>query len=237
MSALRPVSLVVLALASCDPVPVPEAERFPPAQPRTAATFGAAASAPPAATSAPPSPAPPSEAPSATASGTGAAAAPPSPDIFAADGSLLPQTEEEPRTDDPRFEQNVARLWRAIVSGEPDVARSFFFPVEAYERVKAIKDPAKDWRHRLYGNFERDVKDYHRRLGKHRDEAKFLRLDVRNKPEWMKVGREGNLVGYHRVTRSLLYYEDHKGRERELDVTSMISWRGQWFVVHLHGFE
>lgn len=229
-------------VAACDPVPLPNAERFPPSQPRTATTLGPAPPAPVAP--------PPAETSTATAAATATAAPPPAPaatataapvaakgELFDADGKILPQTKDEPSTEDPRFKKNVALLWEAIVKNEPDLAKGFFFPVEAYEQVKAIKEPAKDWKYRLYKNFKRDIKQYHGQLGKNRDEAKFLRLDVRRKPEWMKVGREGNLIGYYRVTRSLLFYEDHKGRERQLDLTSMISWRGQWFVVHLHGYE
>lgn len=230
-------------VAACDPVPLPNAERYPPAQPRTATTLGPAPPAPvappaaetsTAAASATAAQAPPAvSAPSTTATAAPVAKG----ELFDADGKILPQTKDEPSTEDPRFEKNVALLWQAIVKNEPDLAKGFFFPVEAYEQVKAIKEPAKDWKYRLYKNFKRDIKAYHGQLGKDRDKAKFLRLDVRRKPEWMKVGREGNLIGYYRVTRSLLYYEDHKGRERQLDLTSMISWRGQWFVVHLHGYE
>jgi len=28
-----------------------------------------------------------------------------------------------------------------------------------------------------------------------------------------------------------------KGKERSLEVTSLISWRGEWYVVHLTGFK
>jgi len=218
---------LVVTITACDPVPLPDAQRFPPAQPRTAVTLGPA---PPAPTQAPTTT-------TATATATPSASATAPAALFDEDGKILPQTKDEPSTEDPVFERHVALLWEAIVKNEPDLAKSFFFPVEAYEQVKAIKEPAKDWKYRLYKNFERDIKAYHQRLGKHRDEAKFLRLDVRRKPEWMKVGREGNLIGYYRVTRSLLYYEDHEGRELQLDLTSMISWRGQWYIVHLHGYE
>ena len=53
----------------------------------------------------------------------------------------------------------------------------------------------------------------------------------------MKPGSEGNKLGYYRVLRSALVYSDAQGRERELSVTSMISWRGEWYVVHLAGFK
>jgi hypothetical protein len=53
----------------------------------------------------------------------------------------------------------------------------------------------------------------------------------------MKPHSEGNKVGYFRVLRSKLLLGKPDGSELGLEVTSMISWRGEWYVVHLHGFE
>jgi hypothetical protein len=53
----------------------------------------------------------------------------------------------------------------------------------------------------------------------------------------MKPHSEGNRIGYWRSTRNQLSYVDGKGKARTLEVTSLISWRGEWYVVHLHGFE
>jgi hypothetical protein len=131
----------------------------------------------------------------------------------------------------------MKRLWEAIVADDPEKARDFFFPVEAYAQVKAIEKPERDWKYRLYKNFKRDVHNYHKRLGKKRDEARFSSLELRNEPKWMKPGSEGNKIGYWRVTRSYIHYENAEGKKRRFDLTSMISWRGHWYVVHLHGFE
>jgi hypothetical protein len=54
---------------------------------------------------------------------------------------------------------------------------------------------------------------------------------------WMKPGSEGNRVGYFRVLRSRLRLLDAADKERVLRITSMISWRGEWYVVHLDGFD
>ncbi len=53
----------------------------------------------------------------------------------------------------------------------------------------------------------------------------------------MKKHREGNAIGYHRVKRAHLVFRDGAGKERKLEITAMISWRGHWHVVHLHGFK
>ncbi|MBM4360040.1 MAG: hypothetical protein FJ096_18195, partial [Deltaproteobacteria bacterium] len=79
-------------------------------------------------------------------------------------GKLLPQTEEKPSLESPIFKRHVASLVRAIEVDDVELARSFFFPVDAYEVVKGIKEPAKDWNRRLFKAFKRDVHEYHRQL-------------------------------------------------------------------------
>jgi hypothetical protein len=45
-------------------------------------------------------------------------------------------------------------------------------------------------------------------------------------------GEEYNKIGYYRVFGSRLRYEVD-GAAHAIDVKSLISWRGEWFVVHL----
>ncbi|MCA9625944.1 MAG: hypothetical protein KC731_43280, partial [Myxococcales bacterium] len=160
----------------------------------------------------------------------------PDPPLLDDAGEPLPQTEDEPKQD-ALFDQRVQALWAAIVADDASLAKSFFFPVEAYEQVKAIPKPAADWQHRLWAHFERDIHQYHQQLGKDRARTKVVRVEIRNPAEWMAPGREGNKIGYFRTTRAYLHYLDAQGEERRLDLTSMISWRGHWHVVHLHGFR
>jgi hypothetical protein len=126
----------------------------------------------------------------------------------------------------------------AIADDDPSRALPAFFPMVAYQAVKAIERPERDWKQRLIGAFERDIHEYHRALGPEASGATFLGVDV---PEaavkWMKPGKEGNRVGYFRVLRSKLKVGLPGGRERSLEITSLISWRGEWYVVHLSGFD
>lgn len=150
----------------------------------------------------------------------------------------MPQTEERPSLESPLFQLRTKLLLDAIVRDEPALARPFFFPVEAYEQVKAIAKPAQDWRHRLWRNFERDVHEYHAKLGADPQRASLERIEVREQASrWMKPSSEGNRIGYYRVTRSAIVGKTSDGKPLRLELTSMISWRGEWFVVHLHGFR
>ncbi|HMJ11435.1 MAG TPA: hypothetical protein VK524_08500 [Polyangiaceae bacterium] len=161
------------------------------------------------------------------------------PSLFAEDGGALPQTEDRPALNE-RFQARMALLFEAIRADDPARAHSVFFPLLAYRQVKAIADPDRDYQRRLLRAFDRDIHDYHRKLGI-ADAASPARLTGVAVPEaqarWMKPGSEGNKLGYWRVLRSALGVTDGTGTERKLAITSLISWRGEWYVVHLNGFE
>lgn len=171
------------------------------------------------------------------ADATAAAALVP-PALLGPDGKPLPQTDVEPTTSSPWFEAGVRAVFRAIVEDDPAIAEPFFFPLAGYQQVKDVQDPKRDWERRLIAHFRRDVHDYHKRLGKQAAGARFIGLELpKGKTRWMKPHTEGNKLGYFRVTHSRLRYETGDGKPASLEVTSLISWRGEWYLVHLNGFE
>ncbi|GEM_PF-1610303 len=146
----------------------------------------------------------------------------------------LTQTHEKPTSSSEGFLKNAQLLFDAIVVDDVELAMPFFFPKEAYEQVKDIPKPAGDWQRRLKGSFTRDIHAYHRSLGKYRAQTRFLELRVADSlARWVDRGEEVNKLGYYRVLRSVLVYLDKNGRKRELGVLTMISWRGEWYIVHL----
>ncbi len=170
--------------------------------------------------------------PQSSASGAAAtAAAEPSPP--AQDPASLPQTHDVPHAQGAAFEARRDALWDAIVSDDPDRAMPFFFPLAAYRQVKDVTDPAADWKHRLVAAYRRDIHALHARLGTDAGDAKLVGLDI---PEaharWVDPGEEWNKIGYYRVFGTRLRYSAG-GEEHTFDVKSLISWRGEWFVVHL----
>jgi hypothetical protein len=224
-----------LALASCSrstsapPTldPAPSARSQPSSQP--ASPVAASASSPNAPAAAPAS---------LVASSTPAAVSAAPPPLVGSDGVPLPQTENKPSTASALFRENVELVAAAILSGEPAPAHRAFFPLVGYQQVKAIKDPARDYERRLLSAFDRDVREYHRALGKDPSGVTFAGIDVPEaRAEWMKPGREGNKVGYYRVLRSKLRFTLASGKEKSFEITSLISWRGEWYVVHLNGFD
>jgi hypothetical protein len=160
------------------------------------------------------------------------------PALVGPDGKPLPQTEDKPSLRSVSWEKRVKLLFRAIQVDDPSIAAPAFFPVVAYQRVKAIPNPEADWKARLWKAFERDIHDAHKKLGEGASSAALVGLEVyEDKAKWMPPGSEGNKLGYFRVLDSKLRYLDGGGAPKALDVKSLISWRGEWYVVHLAGFK
>jgi len=153
----------------------------------------------------------------------------------AIDPATLPQTHDKPSDDSDAFLARAEALFDAIQNDDPDRAMTAFFPRGAYEQVKAITNPASDWRYRLVANFKRDIHAAHAKLGRKSTAMRFVGFDVGAGARWVEPGEEGNKVGYFRAYGSRLRFSV-EGQDRTVDVTSLISWRGEWYVVHLTGF-
>lgn len=155
----------------------------------------------------------------------------------AVDPATLPQTRDRPAASGPSFDARVAALWSAIVADDPAQAMPFFFPLPAYQQVKDVSDPASDWKHRLVAAYAHDIHALHRRLGDDASRAKLTSMDVPDaRGRWVDPGEEYNKLGYYRVFGSKLRY-DVDGAARSFDVKSLISWRGEWYVVHLSAIQ
>ncbi len=154
------------------------------------------------------------------------------------DPGLLPQTRDKPSSTSAGFQARAATLFRAIAEDDPKIGMAFFFPVTAYAQVKAVQNPQADWKRRLVSAYERDIHALHERLGARAGEAKLLRVEVPERAKWVEPDEEYNKIGYFRVYGTkLVYASGDGGPERTLGVSSLISWRGEWYVVHLTGFK
>jgi hypothetical protein len=174
------------------------------------------------------------EPPVAQASGSSAVASATSePPVPEPDPASLPQTHDVPHAQGAAFDARCQSLWDAIVSDDPDRALPFFFPLGAYRQVKDVPNPAADWNHRLVAAYRRDIHALHARLGADAGDAKLLGFDVPEaRARWVEPGEEWNKIGYYRVFGTKVRYL-LGGQTQTFDVKSLISWRGEWFVVHL----
>jgi len=148
------------------------------------------------------------------------------------DPGTLPQTDEKPTGTGTEFDARMKTLANAIINNTPDSAVSAFFPVTAYKQTKKNTNPAADWTNRLIANFKVDVADANKKLGANAKNAVFTGVTVPNTAVWVKPGEEYNVGPYWRVFKAQMNFTVD-GKNVQIPIESMISWRGQWYVVHL----
>ncbi len=181
---------------------------------------------------------PPAPASARSSSATTSTAAPatrpaaPSPTTTIDPGSL-PQTGTFPAASGPAFGARMAALWSGVVAGSVRPALPAFFPESAYVTVKAESDPAADYTDRLLAEYADDLVAAHALLGADPSAATLVGVDVDQAyGHWVPPGSCFNGVGYFEVPNARVVYTVG-GQTRSFGVASMISWRGQWYVVHL----
>ena len=172
--------------------------------------------------------------PSPTASPSPSPSPSPSVIAIAPPPAGLPQTRELPSASTQVFADEMTDLWTAIVTGNTSVALQSFFPLSAYQQVKAISDPTADWNSRLVGDYVLDIQAAHSFLGASAANAQLVQVIVPSPQDaaWIDPGGCYNKVGYWHVPGSRLVYRVN-GQLRSIGIASLISWRGQWYVVHL----
>jgi hypothetical protein len=165
--------------------------------------------------------------PSPAPATTGTAA--PATTTTTVDPGQLPQTTQKPSGADPQFLARMQLLWQAVVTGQPAVAEPAFFPLAAYLQVKAIADPTHDWMTRLLATYDRDILTLHARIP---PGAQLTGVDVPDaRATWVLPGAEYNKGSYWRVYGTEVRYTAG-GHAATFPIASLISWRGEWYVVH-----
>jgi hypothetical protein len=142
----------------------------------------------------------------------------------------LPQTQAMPQTGSAAFSHVIHDFWLAVTTGDPNYAKPAFFPEKAYGQVKAITDPDSDWQGRLWYDFALDLAAVRQLIGKN---AKLLRIVVPVQyAVWVPPGACYNNVGYWHAPGSRVVYEQG-GVTHSFGIASFISWRGDWYLIHL----
>jgi hypothetical protein len=159
--------------------------------------------------------------------------APPRPSalpVAPANAGTLPQTNALPKATGTAFGNAVHDIWLAVTTGNPAYARPAFFPEKAYEQVKAIADQESDWENRLWYDFTLDLAAVHKLVGKN---ATLTKVTAPAQDEqWIPAGACYNSTGYWHLPGSRLVYRKD-GVTHSFGIASFISWRGDWYVIHL----
>ncbi len=162
-------------------------------------------------------------APSTTAPPTTTTTVPPTT-TTTVDPGTLPQTETFPSASDPQFQSEMAGLWQGIVTGSVTPAMPAFFPESAYVQLKTIGDAQGDWQNRLAAA--------HSLLGSDPSAAQFVGVNVDDDyGHWIPPGVCDNGIGYFEMPNARIVWTLN-GQTSSVGIASMISWRGEWYVVH-----
>jgi hypothetical protein len=135
---------------------------------------------------------------------------------------------------DPQFTADMNALWQGVVQGSVTPALPAFFPRTAYAQLKTgIANPSGDWQNRLVADYALDIDAAHALLGPAPQQATLTSVSV---PEqyghWIRPGVCANGIGYFEVANARVVYQ-LDGQTRSFGIASLISWRGEWYVVHL----
>jgi len=152
------------------------------------------------------------------------------PPTTTVDPGSLPQTQAFPSATDPLFTARMDALWNGVATGSMTPALPAFFPQSAYVALKHEANPAGDYTGRLLADYQLDITAAHGMLGAG---ASLVGVDVDSAyGHWVPPGVCYNDVGYFEVPNARMVYSV-AGQVRSFGIASMISWRGQWYVVHL----
>jgi hypothetical protein len=155
------------------------------------------------------------------------------PTTTTTDPGTLPQTDQLPTTSDPAFAAAMAALWNGVVSGVPATAMPAFFPEGAYVQLKDIAGVSSDYTNRLAYEYGLDVTAAHQLLGADPSDAQFVGVDAdASYAHWVPPGVCDNGVGYYEMPNARVVYSVG-GQTSSFGIASMISWRGEWYVIHL----
>ena len=142
-----------------------------------------------------------------------------------------PRLKRPPPVPPPASASERAKLLvQAIRQSKPELATPFFFPQDAFRRVKAIGNPDRYYR-RLLQLYREDVLELRRGLA-HPDRIEFVSFKLSRSVRWTPKGKESNALPYWDAYGSKVLVRDG-GKTRALRVRVMITWDDEWFVTHL----
>jgi hypothetical protein len=230
--------LVAVALAGCAgptaPPPDPSARAESP--PASAAVAKAASSSPiPSAPAAPPIVnLPDAGDPDAAPAPAETAKTEAPPPTEAAPAPIDPENKTKPPETSEELQARAKALFEAIVKDEPPLGDPFWFPLEPFIPLKDVKGPEKYWKN-LHAAYAADIHKVHKKR-KSWEGARFKDFKIGSIPKWVKPGDEANKIGYYRSFRGKLRYE-LDGETYSIEVHTVISWQGRWYITHLLKFK
>jgi hypothetical protein len=141
-----------------------------------------------------------------------------------------PENRSKPQLASSDLSERAQHLFEAIAQNEPALGDDFFFPRDPFIALKDVRDPAR-YHTELLAVYHRDIRELHASR-KGWTGATFASFELGTPPTWVAPGKEYNKIGYYRTFRGKLRYRIGE-RSTEIDVSTIISWDGRWYVTHL----
>ncbi|MDA8385202.1 MAG: hypothetical protein M0Z88_02925 [Actinomycetota bacterium] len=159
--------------------------------------------------------------------------APPTTSTTLPDPGLAPQTAALPSTSDPAFQARMRDLFNGIAYDSIGIALKSYLTLDSYLTIKNLSNNGYDYAHRLLFEFALDVEAAHALIASQGSSATYVGIQVPTSYiHWINPGGCYNKEGYWNVPGSRLLYKVG-GTLHSIGVASLISYRGEWYVVHL----
>ncbi len=95
-----------------------------------------------------------------------------------------------------------------------------------------LSNPSADYVERLWAFYRLDLAAYHAHLGAGARGSSLIRIvAVTHGAQWIAPGVCENHFGYWHLANVRIVYRETT--IRSFAIASLISWRGEWYVVHL----
>jgi hypothetical protein len=148
--------------------------------------------------------------------------------------SALRPNRIEPAYGDAALTARFNPLFATIVQNKKYSLQPLFFPEAVYVNMKKgiLPKPAQDYNFRLLAFFSLDISAYYHHLGSSPATASLVNVHAAaHSAQWIPAGTCENNFGYWHLANVRLVY--NVGAIKSVAIASLISWRGQWYVIHL----
>ncbi len=154
------------------------------------------------------------------------------PTTTTTDPGELPQTNQKPSLSSKSLALRMQELYTGIASDSITTALGSYLTLDSYRQIKGLSNNSFDYANRLLQHFALDVEAAHA-LFASQGQTTYVgfRADA-SYANWVLPNTCYNKLGYWHLPGVRLLYKVG-GITRSIGVISLISYRGEYYVVHL----
>lgn len=150
--------------------------------------------------------------------------------LFLSAQAIPVQNQSKPAIDSIKAYDAEALIKNLNGEGTETDATTLFFPADAFDQVKGIKDPGA-YHKQLVSWFAADLK----REGERLKAGAPWALDSfkLGSCKWKEKGTEANALPYWSCYKSKLKLKNAKNETNLVEIRALINWGDQWYPTHL----